>query len=495
MRPERPPNPCPIPIITPGSSRLCVEPGGSCKYADWSAGPALKFSSFLKTHCVKTLGGYHNFHTLAEYAIFSNSSANMAIDQIQLGKRLKQAREACGTTQEQVAQEMGIARATIAQIESGIRSVSGLELSRFAYLYARDIREFLSDEFSSDSLMAVLLRADDGASDGVQQALRDCVALGRQLRDLEANLGISRTAANVPSYPSVTLGSKWDAIQSGTLAAQEERRRLGLGTSPLGDVPSLLEAQGIRTGLIPMPAGISGLMLSHPDVGLFVVVDREHPPVRQRFSWCHEYAHVLLDRAQMGHVSKESERASLPEVRANVFAACFLMPEDGVRQFVGGLGKGSASRLHADVFDEAGVVEIDSRTAGGSQDLQLYDVVKLAHHYGVSVLSSLYRLLNLRLLTENQFEEMKRMDQEGLGQEIAGVLGLPQPSASENITEFYRRYLVLALEAYRRDKISRRKLFEIANQLGVTTAEIERVIRRLGLDRDEPADALLPSGF
>ncbi len=112
----------------------------------------------------------------------------------------------------------------------------------------------------------------------------------------------------------------------------------------------------------------------------------------------------------------------------------------------------------------------------------------------MSVLSALYRLLNLRLLTENQFEKMKRMDQEGLSQELAGVLGLPQPSASENITEFYRRYLVLALEAYRRDKISRRKLFEIANQLGVTTEEIERVIQNLGLDRDEPADVLLPPG-
>jgi Zn-dependent peptidase ImmA (M78 family)/DNA-binding XRE family transcriptional regulator len=419
----------------------------------------------------------------------------MAIDQVELGKRLKQARETCGMTQDQAAQEMKLARATIAQIESGNRSVSGLELSRFSYLYARDIREFLADKFSAYSLAAVLLRAEDAAGDGVQQALRDCVALGYQLRDLETNLGISRTTASVPSYPSVALGSKWDAILSGTLAAQEERRRLGLGTSPLGDVPSLLEAQGIRTGLISMPTGISGLMISHADVGLFVVVNRDHPPVRQRFSGCHEYAHLLLDRAQMGHVSKESERSSLLEVRANVFAACFLMPEDGVRQFVAGLGKGSASRLHADVFDEAGVVPIDSRTAGGSQDLQLYDVVKLAHHFGVSVLSALYRLLNLRLLTENQFEEMKRMDQEGLSQELAGVLGLPQPSASENITEFYRRYLVLALEAYRREKISRRKLFEIANQLGVTTEEIERVIRSLGLDRDEPADALLPSGF
>ncbi|MGH9673422.1 MAG: ImmA/IrrE family metallo-endopeptidase [Bryobacteraceae bacterium] len=189
----------------------------------------------------------------------------------------------------------------------------------------------------------------------------------------------------------------------------------------------------------------------------------------------------------MGHVSRESERADLLEVRANVFAANFLMPEEGVRQFVGTLGKGSASRLHADVFDESGVVPIDSRTAGGSQDLQIYDVVKLAHHFGVSVLSALYRLLNLRLMTDKQFEEMKQLDHDGLSKQLAELLGLPQFSEVENISTFYRRYLVLALEAFRREKISKRKLIEMASKLGVGAGE------SLGLGHDEPTEVLLPS--
>ena len=382
----------------------------------------------------------------------------MSIDQAELGRRLRQARESCGLTQDDVAQEMGIARATVAQIELGNRSVSGLELAKFSYLYARDIREFVAPTFNADSLTSVLLRAEDGEEDGVRAALRDCIALGHQLRDLETLLGVNRSTGNVASYPSVALGSKWDAIQSGTQAALEERRRLGLGFGPLGDVPALLEAQGIRTGLIQMPAGVSGLMISDSTVGLFVVVNRNHPSVRQRFSWCHEYAHLLLDRAQMGHVSRESDRSDLLEVRANVFAANFLMPEDGVRQFVGALGKGSTSRLHAEIFDESGVVPVDTRTAGGSQDLQIYDVVKLAHHFGVSVLSALYRLMNLRLITDKQFEQMKQMDSEGMSKQLAELLGLAEVSEEENISAFYRRYLVLALEAYRREKISRRKL-------------------------------------
>lgn len=417
----------------------------------------------------------------------------MSIDQAELGQRLKQARESCGLTQDDVAREMAMARATIAQIELGNRTVSGLELAKFAYLYARDIREFLAPTFTADSLAAVLFRADDGGGDGVRAALRDCIALGHQLRDLESLLGISRNTSGVASYPSVSLSSKWEAIQSGTQTALEERRRLGLGSSPVGDLPALLEAQGIRTGLIAMPQGVSGLMISDPSVGLFVVVNREHPAVRQRFSWCHEYAHLLLDRAQMGHVSRESERTDLLEVRANVFAANFLMPEDGVRRFVGMLGKGSASRLHADIFDESGVVPIDSRTVGGSQDLQIYDVVKLSHHFGVSVLSTLYRLMNLRLITDKQFEQMKQMDENGMTRQVADLLGLAGVSQDDNISAFYRRYLVLALEAYRREKISRRKLIEIATKLSVDATEIEHVIETLGLVHDEPTEVLLPS--
>jgi Zn-dependent peptidase ImmA (M78 family) len=233
-------------------------------------------------------------------------------------------------------------------------------------------------------------------------------------------------------------------------------------------------------------------MISDSSVGVFVVVNRDHPAVRRRFSWCHEYAHVLLDRVQMGHVSRESERNDLLEVRANVFAANLLMPEEGVRQFVGTLGKGSASRLHAEVFDETGVVPVDTRTAGGSQDMQIYDVVKLAYHFGVSVLSALYRLMNLRLITDKQFEHMKQMDSDGLSKQLAALLGLTEVSGEENISAFYRRYLILALEAYRREKISRRKLIEISTKLGVGETEIEQVIEGLGLVHDEPSGVLLP---
>ena len=85
------------------------------------------------------------------------------------------------------------------------------------------------------------------------------------------------------------------------------------------------------------------------------------------------------------------------------------------------------------------------------------------------------------------------MDSDGMGKQLAELLGLPEVSEDENNSAFYRQYLVLALEAYRREKISRRKLIEIASKLGVSATEIEQVVQSLGLIRDEPSEVLVPS--
>jgi hypothetical protein len=180
---------------------------------------------------------------------------------------------------------------------------------------------------------------EDVGEDGVKQALRDCIALGHELTNLEDLLGISRATITVATYSHAFPRSRWEAIQIGEHVALEERRRLGLGSAALADVSSLIEAQGIRTGTVSMPDSVSGLTISHPKVGPFIVINERHSRERRRFSWCHEYAHVLLDKDTIGMVSRESERNELREVRANSFAANFHLPEEGVRQFVAGCGR------------------------------------------------------------------------------------------------------------------------------------------------------------
>jgi hypothetical protein len=128
----------------------------------------------------------------------------------------------------------------------------------------------------------------------------------------------------------------------------------------------------------------------------------------------------------------------------------------------------------------------------GTQEIQLYDVVQLSHSFGVSPLSALYRLLNLKLINEPEFTHLKEMDQEGNSQRLARLLALPPIDQVDHAAEFNRRFLGLALEALRRELISRGKLIELAAQVGVDRDDAMALIQSAGLDEEEPYSVVLP---
>ncbi|MBI2218820.1 MAG: ImmA/IrrE family metallo-endopeptidase [Candidatus Rokubacteria bacterium] len=400
-------------------------------------------------------------------------------------------------TQEAVAGRLGVSRSTVAQFELGNRAVTSLELDQLAALYGRDIREFLAEEFREDDALVALFRAhpDVVEQEQVADALRACVALGRQVSHLERLLGIDPDRGAVAVYPLPAPRSRWQAVQQGEHVADQERMRLRLGMAPIANMAEALEAQGVRTALVDLPDDVSGLTLSHPTVGLFVVANRSHHFLRRRFSYAHEYAHVLLDRDRLGTISRTVDRDDLIEVRANAFAASLLLPEEGVRRFMTAIGKGGPNRLQADVFDESGVVEVRARAAPDRRNVQLYDVAELAGHFGVSRLAALYRLRNLRLLGDVELEELKHQEEMGRGRQVAALLALPEIDHEATRNEFSHRFLSLALEALRRDQISRAKLIELAGMVDLGPEGVAQLLRETGLeDLGEEGEILIPGG-
>jgi Zn-dependent peptidase ImmA (M78 family) len=341
--------------------------------------------------------------------------------------------------------------------------------------------------------LAALFRAEPeiAGQPEVAESLRAAVALGREINNIENLLGIDRELVGAVSFEVPSPRSRWEAIQQGERAADQERRRMGLGFAPAPPLPELFETQGVRTGVVDLPDDVSGLTISNRRAGLFILANRRHAPVRRRFSFAHEYAHTLFDRRLLGTVSRTENRDDLIEVRANAFAAAFLMPEEGVRRFVAVLGKGKPSRSKAQVFDEDDALAVEGRTEPGTQDIQLYDVVHLAHHFGVSRLAALFRLLNLKLVTQAEFEQLKAADEAGYGRELATLLSLPDEDEDDK-DGFRHRVLSLALEAYRRELITRAKLMELAALLSMQQEEVARLLERAGLAGDEPADVLIP---
>lgn len=409
-----------------------------------------------------------------------------AIDSKELARRLREAREACGLTQDEVARRLGLSRPAVTQIELGNRAVSGLELDRLAHLYGRDLRDFMAAELRTGEALLALFRAEAGS--GVSEAFRECLAVARELTSLEGLLGIDRLPSRVPSYAGRAPESRWTAVQQGEQAAAEERRRLGLGARRLGDAAGLLEEQGVRTLLIDLPPDISGLTWSEPLQSPFVGVNRRHPVVRRRFSWMHEYGHVLFDRERGATVSRAADRDSLSEVRANAFAAALLLPAEGVREFLAGLGKGQAARERVEVFDGEEARVVERRSEPGARALQLYEVALLAHHFGVSRKAALHRLHSLHLASGEDRARLLAEEEAGRGRALAELLRLSEPDVAADRDGFRWRFLDLALEAYRREKISRSRLRELAARIGFPEEQLNQLLTEAGLDDEAGPD-------
>lgn len=417
----------------------------------------------------------------------------MDLNQTDLARRLREAREAAGLRQEDVARHLGLSRPSVAQMELGNRAVTGLELGQLARLFGRDVRDFLAAEFDPGESVLALFRAaaEMGNQEEALEAIRDCLQVSRELASLESLLGLDRSQVGAPSYTVDPPRNRWQAVEQGTQVATEERRRLGLGGRPLGDASELLEEQGVRTAMLALPEVVSGLALMERGLSLSVVVNERHHRLRRRFSWIHEYAHVLLDRSHRGTISLETRRDDLAEVRANTFAASFLVPEEGVRSYLADLGRGPATRERFEIFDEAATVSAEVRPEPGSQNVGLYEIVLLAHHFQVSRTAAIYRLSNLRLLSQAARDELLEGERAGRGKRIEELLRLPRRDHAEERNEFRLRFLGLALEAYRREKITRAKLRELARLVGYDNVTLESLLENAGLE-DDAHEPLLP---
>lgn len=389
------------------------------------------------------------------------------IDAKQLGSRLRKIRELCGLSQDAVARELELPRTALTNIENGNRRVSILEITKLAEIYNCSPSFFIeeSEESQTEDIMVVLQRAlPERMNDPENKSsVRRIVDLYREGAELLRILNREVYAA-IPNY-SAEMKSPGAAIQQGERVAREERHRLRLGDAPIHDIAELLGEQGIWTGAANLPDSMSGLFIHNQSTGFAVLVNDSHGLERQRFSYAHEYAHVLFDREQSVRMTLQGNSAELTEIRANSFASAFLMPSGGVAQWLNGIGKGHSSRLVRTTFNVAdgSAMETEIRPSSGSQVITCQDVAILARRFCVSYDAAVWRLKNL-----NHFNSAKAhniLSQKEIAKRHVESLDGVKRQPNRPKREFYRQLVWLAIEAFRQEKISRGRLLEIGRKL------------------------------
>ena len=390
------------------------------------------------------------------------------IDAKQIGSQLRKVRELCGLSQEAVAHELKLPRTALTNIENGNRRVSILELTKLAEIYKCSPSFFLekSEESRTEDIMVVLHRVLPKRMNDLENrsSVRCIVDLYREGAGLLRMLN-REVYAEIPNY-AAEMKSAGIAIQQGERVAHEERYRLRLGDAPIRDIAELLSEQGVWTAAADFPDSMSGLFIHNQSTGFAVLVNADHGLERQRFSYAHEYAHVLFDRKQSVRMTLRKNSLELAEMRANAFASAFLMPSGGVTQWLNSIGKGHPSRLAQTTFNVAdgSATQTEIRPRLGSQVITCQDVAVLARRFCVSYDAAVWRLKNLNHV--NSAKAHALLSQKEIAKGHIKLLDKDNQSRRPE-QEFRNQLMSLAIEAFRREKISRGRLLEIGRKLEV----------------------------
>ncbi len=404
-----------------------------------------------------------------------------------IGSVLQEARTSRGFTQADIAPQLGVSRATVAQIETGRRSLKAEDLRRLAAFYGCSPSELLPCATDDEKVGGVaelchshpILAEDQGPNSFV----RVC-AMARALTDVEASLEIDALAHPLPLYRIERANTPWQAVWQGHRIAEDERRRLALGEGPVRFVDELLMTSGVRSGKATLPNGITSISIAQPDHGLLVVVDESLSLEHRRFRYAHGLAHFLFDTEGAWRVCVSGVALDLAELRADAFASGLLIPQNGLRRYVESLGKETFGRSGPTVLsvfsegdgrDKTGESRrVDGRQRKGRHPITLSDVLRTAHYYGTSANVAAHRLRNLRLLTDRELDQLETM----LGSEKHTPTDreLALQAAPHEMDALCSRLAALAASALHRGNIDVPRFNELAEFAGVAVVDRERLL-------------------
>jgi Zn-dependent peptidase ImmA (M78 family) len=306
----------------------------------------------------------------------SESMSNEKLTDVEIGERLRLARESAKLTQAEAAALIGAVRTTLVAIEQGKRRVQMDELQKLAAAYHTSANALLRREAVHLDMVPRFRKLRESSDDAVEKATRLLNDLVRAEVELENALGVSRIRNYPPERPLLPGDVRAQAEQD----AQELRDWLGLGPGPVTDIVSILDLQmGVRVYVRPLDGKVSGLFAYDDAAGACMLLNANHPPERVTQSGTHETGHFVSTRRQAEVLTEDERFASREERYANAFQRAFLTPARAVRQRFAAI------------------------TAGQSH-LTRRHIILLAHAFGVSREAMVRRLEELKLAREGTWD-------------------------------------------------------------------------------------------
>ena len=342
--------------------------------------------------------------------------APVVLSREELGRRIAEARNRAGLTQQQCADAVGLDRTSLAKVENGHRRTTVLELVRLAETLETRVEWFVED--APQSVVSHRNAADPGEPSPAIDRVVERVA-----REVEFLLGLN-DLPKLPASPKFEMPN--DAVRAEEYALTTRER---LGYHPEEPTSGLFQrAAEIGVLAFSFPFGTeaadgASLLLSDSAIA---IVNSSRRFGRRRLTLAHELGHcVFADEYSVDwHLAAEYSEGR--EARIDRFACALLLPAELLR----------TSWLEA--FPE------DSLRSAA---------VVTASKFQVDMSTLARRLQELQLVSNDQAKQVRSV--RTTKADIIDFGLIPPPDSQElNQTVLPLPYERAVLNAYRRDMIS-----------------------------------------
>jgi Zn-dependent peptidase ImmA (M78 family)/DNA-binding XRE family transcriptional regulator len=371
------------------------------------------------------------------------------IDLRALGELLQQARKKCDMTQSDAAKIIDAARTTMIAIEKGERRLKANELIKLARAYGRSVSDFVRSRPVVQPF-EVQFRAVYQRSQEQQAQIEPFILHLEELCQNYLELEKIMDAPLPRNYPLEYQVTDMPIKSAAESIAVAERHRLGLGDAPISQLRDILEQDvGLRIFYLQMPQKYSEVYSYNEQVGGCMAINANHPEERRRWSMAHGYLHFLAHRQKPEfHFDGQYQRFPESEQLAETFSKYFLMPTSGLL------------KRFNDMY----------RTYSKFTPTNLFT---LAHYYGVSVETLVYRLEEMELLPTGTGDKLR--DRGLKVRKVQEELGLEQ--IPQRIDMMPLHYQHLAIEALDQGLITEGRFADFLSLNRLEARRIAEVLR------------------
>lgn len=361
-------------------------------------------------------------------------------------ERIIAARKAAGVSQLDAARQLKVSRPTYIAIEKGNRIVKPDELVELAALFGTSVSRLVRQD-TPPPLIAPHLRGE------IPEAQQD-VGLTEAIEKLSSFVDdyqflLEKTNARLLPViePPRIDRSSIDLEPLAARVAQHERSKLGFGErEPIGNLRKTLDEVGVHVFVDTLNSRIAGLYSYVSGFGYCILVNRQHPLERMRWTIAHEYGHFVYDREKPGvDYLSSNTRKPFSERFADAFASNFLMPAEGIRR----------------QFEDA---------KARSGDVNVGDVCRMADFYGVSLMAMTLRMEDLKLIRSGTWD---LLEQSGVKvRDLKREAGIAESTSPARLDTFPERYLLLAIQAWNKEEISTSQFAKLVRRSPIEAREL-----------------------